>query len=280
MAKTSDTPKSSGLAQHLVLRLRESAFIILAPLAIYLLIALITYDPADPGWSNSASTDNVSNSGGVVGAWLADIGLLLFGFLAFGFPVMLAWWGWLILCGARDGATAKAELWIRLAGFALIVVAGSALAHLHFSTSHPMVAAGGGGIIGATFGDALASVAGALGSTLVCLALFLSGITLFTGLSWLRLTDRIGAVTLRFVSWTKSLPEAWAQWREGRRARRSRIEVRKADTVKRSKQAPRKISSAPDKVEKSTRAKKEKQMPLFTDIPSGELPPLHLLDEP
>ncbi len=280
MPKTSDTPKSSGLAQHLVLRLRESAFIILAPLAIYLLIALITYDPSDPGWSNSASTDNVQNSGGVVGAWLADIGLLLFGFLAFGLPVMLAWWGWLILRGARDGVTGKAELWIRLAGFALIVVAGAALAHLHFSTSHPMVAAGGGGIIGATFGNALGSVAGELGSTLVFLALFLSGITLFTGLSWLRLTDRIGAVTLRFVAWIKSLPEAWANWREGRRARRSRIEVRKADTVKRSKQAPRKISAAPDKVEKSTRAKKEKQMPLFTDIPSGELPPLHLLDEP
>ncbi|MEM1090939.1 MAG: DNA translocase FtsK 4TM domain-containing protein [Pseudomonadota bacterium] len=264
----------------MVLRLRESAFIVMAPLAIYLLIALLTYDSRDPGWSNSAASDNVRNSGGVVGAWLADIGLLLFGYLAFLFPVMLAWWGWLILRGAREASTERAELWIRLAGFGLIVASGSALAHLHFSTSHPMVSAGGGGIVGATLGQTLFSIAGALGSTLVCLALFLAGVTLFTGLSWLRLTDRVGASTLKLLEWIKSRPEAISEWREGRRARRSRIEVRKADTAKRRRQAPRKISAAPDKVEKSSRAKKEKQMPLFTDIPSGELPPLHLLDEP
>ncbi|MEM9532674.1 MAG: DNA translocase FtsK 4TM domain-containing protein, partial [Pseudomonadota bacterium] len=135
-----------------MLRLRESAFIIMAPLAIYLLIALLTYHPADPGWSNSASHDAVHNRGGLAGAWLADIGLLLFGYLAFLFPLILAWWGWLILRGARTEARPTGELWIRLAGVLLVVAAGTSLAHLHFSTSHPMVVAGGGGVVGATLG--------------------------------------------------------------------------------------------------------------------------------
>ena len=109
--KKDQTPAkpASGLAQHLVLRLRESAFIVLTPLAIYVLISLVTYEPSDPGWSHSGTADSVRNAGGVVGAWIADVGLLLFGYLAFLFPVMLAWWGWLILRGARDGNRRRAS---------------------------------------------------------------------------------------------------------------------------------------------------------------------------
>ncbi|MDJ0654247.1 MAG: DNA translocase FtsK 4TM domain-containing protein [Xanthomonadales bacterium] len=267
------------MAQHLVLRLRESAFIVLTPLAIYVLISLVTYEQSDPGWSHSGTAESVRNAGGVVGAWIADVGLLLFGYLAFLFPVMLAWWGWLILRGARDENRQRAEFLIRLAGFFVTLAAGASLAYLHFSAGNPMMPAGGGGVLGQFFGDVLSRIIGFMGATLILLALFLAGITLFTGLSWLGVMDATGALSLNGWHWLLTRREVISEWLAGRRARKTRTEIRRADSKRRRKQPPRKIKPEAT-VEKSTRARKEKQLPLFSSIPAGELPPLSLLDDP
>jgi S-DNA-T family DNA segregation ATPase FtsK/SpoIIIE len=261
------------------MRLREAAFVFLAPLSIYLLVALVTYDPADPGWSHSAPDTAVRNVGGVAGAWIADIGLLLFGYLAFLFPVMLVWWGWLILRGQKREPV-RGEAFIRLAGFVITLIAGAALAHLHFSSGNPIMPAGGGGILGQFGGNLLAGITGFLGATLFLLALFFAGITLFSGLSWLGLMDTVGAWTLTFVEWLRTRREVLANWSEGRKARMTRVAIRKADTEKRKAQPRPNIEQAAKPAEPSKRAAKDVQMPLFNTLPAGELPPLGLLDEP
>ncbi len=263
-----------------MVRLRESAFVIIAPMAIYLAVALMTFDPTDPGVTYTGDSDTIRNTGGRFGAWLASLGLFLFGYLAFLFPVMLAWWGWLILVGHKREQTDRPEFFFRLGGFAMTLCAGAALAYLHVHRGDGILPAGSGGILGDMLGQALAGVVGELGATLLMLASFLAGITLFSGLSWLGLMDKVGGWTLAGWAWLLSRPEAYATWRAGKQARRERQEVRVAEIKKRETQAPRKIEPVVEKVEPSVRAKAEVQMPLFKGIPSGDLPPLTLLDEP
>jgi len=273
-------PPPSPLARHLVLRLREAAFVFMAPLSIYLLVALVSYDPADPGWSHDGQVNAVRNLGGVAGAWIADIGLLLAGYLAFLFPVMLAAWGWMILRGGRDRTPHRWETLIRLSGLVLTLFAGASLAHLHFSAVSPIMPAGGGGILGEFGGGLLAQVAGHLGATLILLALFFAGITLFSGLSWLGLMDTVGALTLRAVDWVMARRETLENWIEGRKARRTRVAVRRADSERRKSLPEPRIEKPARPIERSSRAAKEGQMPLFNTLPAGELPPLALLDDP
>jgi S-DNA-T family DNA segregation ATPase FtsK/SpoIIIE len=272
--------RPSPLARHLVLRLREAAFVFLAPLSVYLLVALVTYDPGDPGWSHQGQVENVRNLGGVAGAWIADIGLLLTGYLAFLFPVMLAWWGWMILRGDQDRPHQKGETLIRLGGLVLTLFSGASLAHLHFSSASPIMPSGGGGILGEFGGSWLAATAGNLGATLFLLALFFAGVTLFSGLSWLGLMDTVGMWTLRLVAWIGSRREVVENWTHGRKARKTRVAIRRADTEKRKTQPEPKIKKAARPAERSKRAAKEGQMPLFKTMPAGDLPPLGLLDDP
>ena len=131
----------------MILRLREAAFVILGPVSIYLLVALVSYDPADPGWSHSGQQADVRNDGGVAGAWIADIGLLLFGYFAFMFPVMLAYWGWLVLRGEKGHHPTGLEALIRLSGFVLTLGAGAAIASAQdVDRKHGRLAAGVGNL--------------------------------------------------------------------------------------------------------------------------------------
>ena len=73
---------------------REGLFILISALAVFLLLALVSFSPDDPGWSHTGRVDHVLNHGGVVGAWLADVLLYLFGYMAYLFPLMVAYAGW------------------------------------------------------------------------------------------------------------------------------------------------------------------------------------------
>ncbi|MDX1570180.1 MAG: DNA translocase FtsK 4TM domain-containing protein [Xanthomonadales bacterium] len=262
----------------MVTRLREAAFLVLGPLAIYLTVALVTYDPADPGWSHSGQGGGVSNTGGIAGAWIADIGLTLFGYLAFLFPVFLAFWAWQVLRGEK-ARKERSEVAVRAAGVLITVLAGCGLAQLHFSGGL-LTPEGGGGISGQLVGYNLVPIIGFLGATLLLLASFLAGITLMTGLSWLWLMDIVGAATLKTWTWLQSRREAFAEWRAGRRARKSRVQIRRVESEKRKTRKPPKLESKAARPEESKRSARDVQMPLFKDIPAGPLPPLSMLDEP
>ena len=273
---------------------REGALLVSSAAAIYLLVSIASYHPGDPGWSNAAHVDRIANQGGVVGAWIADMLLYLFGFMAWLFPVMIGYAGWLVYRGLR---LAPDELdvhhaTIRAAGCVMAVCAGCGLATLHYhgSATFPVDA---GGIVGAVMGSGLAEVVNPVGGTLFLLALFLTGFTLFTGLSWLEVMDVTGRYTiLTAESLHRFGRRAWEHWAAIRLHRRQerevRIEremerespVRKTRDRKSRRRSPR-IEPVIAKVETSGRAERDRQVPLFEPAPgAGELPSLALLDEP
>jgi len=279
--------QSSGLTIHVNRGLREAALFILLAISLFLLTALITHDLQDPGWSYTGPTVSIGNLAGVIGAWVSDVLYLLFGYLSFLFPVMIAYSGWLVLRGrADDGEIDFPVLGIRWLGFFMTLSTGCALTSLHFVIPEGLLPLDGGGVLGRTLGDSMATGMGVLGSTLLLLAVFLAGITLFTGLSWLGVMDAIGSALLNGFEWLKTrinqLRETREENKEGAIARQSREIAIKEDIRKQeARKQPVRIEPVINKVEMSERHTRESQISLFDDESSGEteLPPLRLLDE-
>ncbi len=261
-------------------RIREAAVLMLIPLIVYLGVCLYTYHPGDPGWSHAGSDAPVRNLGGGVGAWIADLSLYFFGGMAFAFPLMLAAIAWRLirdetaLPGSRHDSA-----WLLL-GAAGWIVSGAGIAHLHFFEANSPLPANAGGVVGALFGELLQGASGELGATLFLLTIFLVMLTLFTGLSWFRLMERIGDLVLVVVGRLRDFWDTRAERRAVREVREVREEVRKVEKVKQARREPLKIEQPTPAVEKSERAERELQIPLFTSLPAGELPPLSLLDDP
>jgi S-DNA-T family DNA segregation ATPase FtsK/SpoIIIE len=265
-------------------RLTESFFILTILLAIYLLACLASYDPADPGPFNPVAPDQVQNIGRVLGAWLANFFLFLSGYLAYLVPVMVVFIGWLVYERAGKPLEKATPLeWLaRLTGLLLFILSATGLAHMHTLPPAGTMPAGGGGVIGLQIATPVLQATGALGSTLFLLAMFLVGLTLFTGISWFRVMDLTGRYTLAVAAWLGASVAGLRDWFAGRRAKAEREEVRKADSVRQKSKPKRKIEPqivAPESMP-SERASREKQQPLFKNLPAGSLPPLELLDDP
>lgn len=260
---------------HVVRGIREGALVLLLAIAAYLLIALLSYDPDDPGWSHTGRSLDASNLGGIAGAWFADVFLYLFGYLAFLAPAMVAYSGWLIF--RRDTESGEVDyrtLGIRWGGFVMLLAAGCGLASLHFTAGDLPLNAGG--VAGAVVGKSLVTAFSFVGTTLLLLALFLAGITLCTGLSWLALMDRVGGWTLAAYGWLKG---GLFRLQERRLVQRARsgpvVEVEKHKVSKKARIEP--VMGPPGF---SNRDQRERQIPLFDPSSQSELPPLSLLDLP
>jgi S-DNA-T family DNA segregation ATPase FtsK/SpoIIIE len=262
--------------------LREGALLILGALAIFLLVSLLSYHPADPGWSNSGAVIQINNAGGLIGAWLADVLLYLLGFMAYLFPVMIGYSGWLVYRGhSPTGGIDLHVLAVRWSGFLLTVGAGCGLAALETGSGNGSLPAGAGGVLGKVVAGGLIDMVSPVGTTLFLLALFLTGVTLFTGISWLSVMDFIGRHTLIAYDYLYDYGAMIPEYLAARRARSERKEV--VETVQK-KQAARKkpvrIEPVIAKPATSDRKERERQVPLFDPPPDSELPPLSLLDEP
>ncbi len=270
-----------ALTHHVSRGLREGALLILLALAVYLLVSLVSYSPADPGWSHRGGPVEIANAGGVVGAWFADVFLYLFGYLAYLFPVMVGYSGWLVFrWSTPEGGIDLQVLAVRWVGFLLTVSGGCGLTSLHFSVDPGVLPLDAGGILGDVVGNGLVGLFSFTGATLFLLALFLVGVTLFTGLSWLAVMDRVGRLTLALVAY---LQEAVGRLRihlEGQRARRAREETAKEVQEKAVKRKPVKIEPVLKQVEPSARPDRERQVMLFDPPANSELPPLSLLEPP
>jgi DNA segregation ATPase FtsK/SpoIIIE, S-DNA-T family len=260
---------------------REILILLLAPGLLYLLACLITYHPDDPSWSHSGSvTGIVQNFGGVAGAWFADLALAFVGTAAYALPLLLGLIAWGVLRD-RPGAESGIGPALRLLGCLVFVFAAAGMVHLQAGAAESAWPAGAGGLLGQWVGNGLSRVFGLLGASLFLLATLLVAVTLATGLSWLALMDRIGAAVLGLGGRGGRLLLRIGQWRAARVAKVERKEVRREDTVRRSKREPVRIEPQLPPPEKSERARREQQIPLFNvGSTDNGLPPLSLLDEP
>lgn len=275
-------PEKSG--QHSVLgpRLREGAFIGVSAACLYVLLALVTYSPSDPGWSATGSGTRILNAGGPTGAWVADVAFSLVGFAAYLLPLLLAYRALVILLQRhRQKPFDWVTFGIRALGLVLVMIAGTALAAMN-DTGSSGLPQGAGGILGQAIGDGFTVAFSAIGSRLILLAVFLFGMTIFADVSWLRLMERLGRWTLNGAQRVRLWCVNAIDRLRDRRQREKALEARKAvidEHVERSKQRkPPKIKPLKPRPEKSERAEKEKQQPLFDAPVTGELPALNLLD--
>lgn len=262
---------------------REVALVVAAPALLYLLASLLSYSSADPGWSRTgAVVGDIRNFGGPAGAYMADLAFWLFGWMAYSLPFILAGVTWVALFGMDSDGDGRVDLGpaLRLVGIVGVLVAGTGLMKLWFGSA-PDLPAEAGGILGNLVGRSVVTVFGMAGGLLLLLALVLVSITLATGLSWFALMEWIGARVLALFERAREGRVQAAEWQRTRVMREEREEVRKVETQKRAKREPVHIEApAPAVVEKSDRAKREQQIPLFNAVPEGGVPPLSILDEP
>jgi len=260
--------------------LRESRWLLLVACALYFTVALYGYNRADPAWSHSASGALVGNPGGALGAYLSDLLFYLFGFSAWWwvlFMLQRVWAGYHNL--RSDSIFSKRALWVSAAGFAVLLLASSALEATRLYTLKVTLPLAPGGILGALVGDTLTRLLGFTGATLLLLALIATGFSVFSGLSWLRFVDWLGALLEN--TWQRARL-AW-QTRQDRRigaqAINERVAVVEEEKKRVEEHQPIHIEMPVMEVVKSARVAEEKQAPLFADMPDSPLPPLHLLDQ-
>lgn len=264
---------------------REGALIGFSVLSVFLLITLISYDSGDPGWSRTQSNDQILNAAGPTGAWLSDVFFYIFGRLAYLFPLLIAFRVVKIFKDHRSSDEAEDILIvsIRLLGFVLIMLAGSALVYMGGSPA-PELPQGQGGLLGSGIGQLATGALGSIGARLLLIALLLFGITLFTGLSWLTLFDSVGHVTvsgyLRLSSIIRHRMESRGQKREAEKNVHKRELAVAEEKERQSTRKPVEIKKPEPPSQPSERVAREKQTELFSgkDADSGRLPAVALLD--
>jgi len=251
----------------------ESLFLFVVVIAAYLLITLLTHDVRDPGFSSSGGSV-VNNLGGSFGAWISDFLLVVVGYMAWLLPFLMGAAGARLL-QERSEPVGLPEWGVRLGGLLLILLSGCILFEMQprGSLEHT------GGIIGDLLSGPMIQVMGFTGAALINLAVLLAGITLFTGISWINVVDRVGAWAIRGWVWAGDKLAEGRDRMAGRRARAEREEVRKADTVKRKKRPEVRIEPRVEDTTSEKAKKKLSQRSLFKNLPAGSLPPLDLLDE-
>ncbi|KVE24221.1 cell division protein FtsK [Burkholderia singularis] len=288
MAKAPYTAQAQALPHRMSRLLVEIRWILQVALLAFLLMALLSYSRSDPSWTHAAQVDHIANWAGRVGAWTADILLLLFGLSAY----------WLVvLLGRRVAANyrritrhetladepekpEKSIGWLAEGfAFVLVLLASDGVEALRMWSLKLPLPRAPGGVVGETIARGVSHAFGFTGGTLVLLIALAIGLSLYFRFSWLSVAERVGgaiisAVTLarlrREAERDRKLGEAAAVKREGKvEEERVRIEEHEPVTI-----VPPVVTPV-----KSERAEKERQQPLFTDLPGDStLPAISLLD--
>ncbi|MGB0495246.1 MAG: DNA translocase FtsK [Kangiellaceae bacterium] len=282
--------KQNKLAENpvsdiLMIRVKEGSFILLVAISIFLLISLISFSPNDPGWTTATTATEIENASGRAGAWFASRFLHLFGYLAFVFPFMVIYSGYLLFRERKNTLPNSFMFWsFRLFGLVFTLLLGAAISSLHFIEPDMTDAYLSGGIFGKLLSDLLVSWFNSVGATLLLLAAFFASMTLFTGISWFQLMDWIGKSTLNLLS---AVGQAYRDLLDSYKDKKAQKEfqIKREETFQQkrteiSKRKPVKIAKEVKRIEPSLRVEKERQSSLFDDPVVGELPQVRLLDEP
>lgn len=262
--------------------IREAWWLVLVTIGIFLTLILFTYHRDDPSWSHSASdTAVIHNAGGSLGAWLSDILLYLFGFSAWWFVVLSFYAMRLVYIKLEAASNEQPLLILNIAGFGMLLLASATLeaGHLLALPAELPLSPGSGGMLGTVLDSFLLGLLGFAGSTLALLLLFAVGFSLFTGWSWILMTEKLGA----FIEWGyQTTISKWQDWQDkkaGKVAEQLRTEYVDSERKRNEDRAPVQIVTPALEIPKSERVQKERQVSLFAGIPENSLPPLHLLDE-
>lgn len=262
--------------------IREAWWLVLVALGLYLTVILFSYHPADPSWSHSTSDSTfIHNAGGPIGAWVSDVLLALFGFSAWWWVVFAFYAMWLVYLRLEvDALSHRPLLLFNIVGFGLLLIASSSLESGHIVSLPAELPSGAGGMLGSVADEVLRTMFGFAGSTMVLIMLFAIGFSLFTGWSWLMMTEKLGGA----IIFTYQFIINFWQDRQDRLAGKKAEQLREVFVEKERKRtedrSPVLIEKPALEITKSDRVEKERQAALFASLPDSPLPPLHLLDEP
>ncbi|MFP6834540.1 MAG: DNA translocase FtsK 4TM domain-containing protein [Pseudomonadales bacterium] len=259
---------------------REIGLIGLTATALYALLAMISYSPADPSFTFSGSGGEVHNLVGQSGAWFSDVALYLFGLVAFMLPIALVTVG-IRLLRVRTETASWGVFSIRALGWIGLLISGCVLAQLHFA---PAIAlpAGVGGILGEWLMEVGIPVFGWVGLTLLCLTGVITGAQAAGGFSWLNVAEMTGRGLLRFTAWLVACIDRRLDI--GRRYLIARTSARQMTSARKTalttERTNRRARPQPKiEVVDSTETKAALQGRLFDLKSTDELPDLELLDE-
>ena len=272
--------------------MREIIPLCLTVVALFMLMALATFNHEDPGWSRSGTGQSIANACGVLGARLADFMLSWFGLMAYTFPLAMLIYGVLHYRGViRDD---RLILGLRAGGFLLCLLTGTSLLFLYPLRLPLELPRSSSGILGETLGEYLVVMLGNSGATLLVLACALTGFTLLTGMSWLALMDWVGRCTLNaarrlFHRSVAAGSRYWTARREARHvAQTTKAAVKSQKTVAITKTVDASVPVLPN-TRTPTPGEAATPAPVVSvvrrkssaaPVPqySGELPPVELLD--
>lgn len=187
-----------------VQRLLEAGLLVTTVFSMFLMLAIYTFDPADPGWSQTGYQTPIRNLGGAVGAYLSDMLLSVFGFFAYFIPFIIAVMGWMLF--QRIHALMQIDyltLGLRIIGFILFTLGITALLSMHSDDIHYFSA---GGILGDYTSSAFIPYFSIAGSNLLFLMLLGSGFVLLTGFSFLTFIDKTGEYAIKGAIYLKGVP--------------------------------------------------------------------------
>ena len=174
--------------------LREVAVLVSFTGSLFFLIALVTYNTEDAGWTHSSAVQSVKNAGGVIGAWLADVSFSFFGVIAYVIPFVIIGHAYRAYI-RTDVERRKTLIALHWLGSIIAMVSSAAFFYLHVMRVGVELPGNTGGIIGQEIGDSLLRLCGNSGATVLLISAFLTGITILTQMSWLTLLDLIGKYT-------------------------------------------------------------------------------------
>lgn len=172
-------------------RLLEFTLVTVGIFAFYLMVALVSFSPSDPSWSQTAWHNSIHNLGGGVGAWLADTLFFTFGVLAYAIPLIILFFCWNAFI--QHNYLDFFALSLRIIGSLALLLTSCGLAALNVNDLYHFIS---GGVVGSLLSNAILPWFNGIGTTLALLFVWASGLTLFTGWSWLTIAEKIGAVML------------------------------------------------------------------------------------
>jgi DNA segregation ATPase FtsK/SpoIIIE, S-DNA-T family len=274
-------PVRKALAPRATALLREVWWLAAVGLALYLGMILLTYHTSDPGWSRIGGGQHILNAGGHFGAWFSDLLLYLFGASAWlwvALSLFFVWWGYRRI-GAPESEH-RQGLSITLTGFILVLLSSSTLEAMRFHSLPIQLPLTTGGALGDSISQLVRAVFGFDGGTVLLLLAWGAGVSLFTGLSWLELAEKVGAGLEALFKLTWDKWQARRDRKVGMEATSERDETVRQERKRIRKEPPIHIQAPVVLIEKSERIQEERQVSLFPDSPDTQRPPLRLLDEP